>query len=103
MNKKGLKLYDIWEKKYYEENDRLGGNSKNGDFVEGWSIIENERFVKTPEDLVGLYLFGYTDNIFNIIEEWKEFDEMIGTDKVWNCIDMTLDEFEKEIKKYFDD
>ena len=33
MNKKGTELYDIWAKKYADENDRLGGNSENGDFV----------------------------------------------------------------------
>ena len=101
MNKRGTELYDIWAKKYADENDRLGGNSENGDFVEGWCIIENRDFVKTPQDLIGLYLFGYDEHIFSIIDEWKECNGLLGTDNVWDGIDMTIDEFEKEMEKYF--
>ena len=102
FNNKGKKIYDIWEKKYVDENDRLGGNSAEGYFIEGWCIIENDNFVKTPEDVVGLYLYGYDEHIFDIIDEWKECNGMLGTDYVWNGIDLTLDELEKAMEKYFD-
>ena len=102
LNEKGWELYNIWAQKYVDENDRLGGNYENGDIVEGWCIIENSDFVKTPEDLVGLYLFGYDEQIFNIIDEWKEHNEALGTNRVWDEIDMTIDEFEKEMEKYFE-
>ncbi|MDO4974938.1 MAG: hypothetical protein Q4E61_01255 [Alphaproteobacteria bacterium] len=102
MNKTGWELFDIWEHKYYEENDRLGGDSENGNFVEGWCIIENSRFVKTPEDVIGLYLFGYDEHIFDIIDEWKECCDRKGSDNVWDGIELTYDELEKAMEKYFD-
>lgn len=102
MNSKGEELYNIWAKKYADENDRLGGDSENGYFIEGWCIIENSNFVKTEQDVVGLYLYGYDEHIFGIIDEWKECNGMLGTDKVWNGFDMTIDEFEKEMEKYFE-
>lgn len=100
LNKKGWELYDIWEDKYYKENDRLGGNSAEKVFVEGWCIIENDNFVKTPEDVIGLYLFGFDTDIFHTIDEWKE-NGMDGGDYVWDGIELTLDDFEKEMEKYF--
>lgn len=100
FNEKGWDLFNTWSKKYANENDRLGGNSSEGEFVEGWCIIENNNFVKTPEDVVGLYLFGYDTDIFYMIDEWKK-NGINGSDCVWDGINLTLDEFEKEIEKYF--
>ena len=102
LNKKGWELFDEWESKYWNELERLKKEKNNPNYHEGWCIIENDDFVKTPEDLVGLYLFGYDEHIFDIIDEWKETFELSGSDNVWDGIDMTFGEFEKEMKKYFD-
>ena len=101
MNAKGQELYDKWNAIYFKENNRLGGNSERGDFIEGWCIIENENFVKTPEDIIGLYLFGYDDDIFYMIEEWKK-NGIKEKDNLWEGINFTLKDFEEEIENYFD-
>ena len=100
FNKKGWDLYNTWSEKYSNENDKLGGNSSESEFVEGWCIIENNEFVKTPEDVIGLYLFGYDTNIFSIIDKWRD-QGMKGSDYVFDGINLTLDDFETEMKKYF--
>ena len=52
LNAKGKEMYNIWEKHYCNENDKLGGNSASGDFVEGWCIIDNNKYVKTLTNVV---------------------------------------------------
>ena len=98
LNKKGQELYDIWYANYCKENDKLGGNSANGDFVEGWSIIDNDECIKTITDECGCLIFGYDDNVFNILDEWPEdWDE---TEKC--CGGFTITEIKNELLKYFD-
>ena len=53
LNAEGKKLHDIWERNYHTENDRLGGNSADGNFIEGWAIIDNPSYVKTLTDFCG--------------------------------------------------
>ena len=98
LNAKGEELYNIWEQNYYKENDRLGGNSTEGDFVEGWCIIDNNEYVKTLTDLCGLWIFGYdTDALWHI----DECIEMYGADDVifgnYTCEDIKI-----ELMKYFE-
>lgn len=96
LNEKGIELCDIWTKKYADENDRLGGNSKEGDFVEGWCIIDNDEHIKTITDECGLLLFAYEEDVFNILDEWeKDTDE---TEKI--CGGFTIPEVKKELLKY---
>ena len=38
-------LFDKWASIYNKENDKLGGNSQNNEFIEGWSIIEDTTHV----------------------------------------------------------
>lgn len=96
FNKKGWDLFDKWEQKYYEENDRLGGDSVNKDFVEGWSIIENEDFVKTLDDAVGLLVFGYDDNAISVVDEWIENDEEEDT-----YLGFKLGDIKRKLKDYY--
>ena len=100
MNKKGFELYKKWEAIYYKELERL--QKEDPDFEEGWCIIDNDNFVKTADDLVGLLLFGYDDNIFNVIDEWKKYDLVGGTDRLYDNIDLTVDELAERLKEYFD-
>lgn len=97
LNEKGKELYDIWEQNYYKENDKLGGNSIERDFVEGWCIIDNDNYIKTLTDECGLLIFGY-DNAIDQVDEWIE---MYGADDVifqnYTCADVR-----NELLKYYE-
>ena len=98
LNAKGNELYDIWERNYYNENDKLGGDSANGDFVEGWSIIDNDDYVKTLTDECGLLIFGYYNNAVYIVREWIE---EFGNERV-GSFDFTYEDVKNELLKYFE-
>lgn len=101
LNAKGKELYDIWERNYCEENDRLGGNSAKGDYIEGWCIIDNDDYVKTLTDECGLLIFGYCDDAMYVVEEWMENCNCSGEDIC--AYDFTFTEVLDELKKYFED
>ena len=96
LNAEGKKLYDIWDKNYCKENDKLGGNSAEGNFVEGWSIIDNNDYVKTLTDACGILIFGYGNCAVNMIDEWINSDSI--TVKAYG---FTYGEIKKELLKYF--
>lgn len=98
MNAEGKKLYDVWYANYCKENDKLGGNSANGDFVEGWAIIDNADYVKTLEDFCGLMLFGYDNDAVWMVENWIE---MYGNDEII-VNGYTCEDVRKELIKYFE-
>lgn len=103
LNEKGKELYKIWEHNYLKENDRLGGDSANGDYVEGWCIVDNYDYVKTLTDECGLWIYGYDDNAIDHIEECIEmygandviFKDVTG--KGYTCMEMKA-----ELLKYFE-
>ena len=98
LNEKGKELYKIWEQNYCKENDRLGGNSAEGDFVEGWSIIDNNDYVKTLTDECGLLIFGYDDDTIDMIDEWID---MWGKNDI--CFkSYTFEDVKEELLKYFE-
>lgn len=97
LNKDGEKLREIWEDNFYRENDRLGGNSADGDFVDGWIIIDNDEYVKTLTDECGLLIYGYDDPL-QVVDEWiRDFGK---DDVVINGY--TLEDVRNELLKYFD-
>lgn len=99
LNSLGWKLYNKWYENYCKENDRLGGNSTEGNFVEGWTIIDNKDYIKTLTDECGLLIFAYQEMIFGILDEWS-----IGskeTDKI--CGGFTIAEVRQELIKYFEE
>lgn len=96
LNDSGYRLYKVWWENYCKENDRLGGNSTNGDFVEGWSIVDNKDYIKTIEDECGLLLFAYDEYVFDILDEWAE--DCNETDKI--CGGFTITEVKTELLKY---
>lgn len=97
LNNKGRELYDIWWENYKKENDSLGGNSAEGDYVEGWCIIDNDDYIKTITDECGLLLFAYDEDVFDILDEWAE--DCGETDNI--CGGFTIPEVRKELLKYF--
>lgn len=65
-------IYDKWETKYWNELKRLKKEYNEPDYHEGWCIIDNDDFIKTLDDVVGLFIFGYDDNALGTIDEWIE-------------------------------
>lgn len=99
LNAKGIELHDIWEQNYFKENDRLGGNSAEGDYVEGWCIIDNGDYVKTLTDECGLLIYGYKEDAIYVVKEWMENckdEDICG-------FDFTFKEVLNELKKYIEE
>lgn len=102
LNNLGKKIYDEWYEKYCAENDRLGGNSSCGDFVDGWCIIDNIDYIKTKDDAVGLMIFGYDGYALDVVNEWID-DEFVKYDsKVYDYMNFTFAELIEELKKYYE-
>lgn len=102
VNEQGIRLNNEWYEKYCRENDRLGGNSAEGNFVEGWSIIENTDYVKTLTDVCGLLLFGYESCFANksyAVDTVDEWIEQYGADDKY--FGFTLAEIKVELLKYY--
>lgn len=98
LNARGKELYKIWENNYHTENDKLGGDSANGDFVEGWSIIDNDDYVKTLTDECGLLIFGYDEHAVDVLDEWiKSYGENDVIFDKYTCA-----EVRNELLKYFE-
>lgn len=96
LNKQGWELYKIWEQNYYKENDKLGGNSADGDFIEGWSIIDNIDYIKNITDECGLLIFGYGEDAIDTVDEWLKYgDDTVGS------FDFTYINVREELLKYF--
>ena len=99
LNEKGRKVYDIWEQKYHKENDKLGGNSAEGDFVEGWCIIDNNEYIKSLTDFCGMLIFGYDEDALWMVEDWIDAygkDDVIFTDcdgNIYTCMDVKIELF----------
>lgn len=96
LNELGNELYNAWWKNYCKENDNLGGNSVEHDFVEGYCIVDNFDYIKTITDECGWLLLAYEENVFNILNEWAEDTD--ETDKI--CGGFTIPEVKQELLKY---
>ena len=90
-------LFDKWASIYNQENDKLGGNSQNNEFVEGWSIIEDTNHVKTLDDAVGLLIFGYDDNALSTVDDWIEID---GEDAEY--LGFRLGDIKNKLENYYE-
>lgn len=97
LNEKGKVLYDIWWKNYCKENDILGGNSAEHNFVEGWSIIDNFDYIKNITDECGLLIFGYEESAIDTVNEWLED----GDCEIGN-LGFTYTDVRNELYKYFE-
>lgn len=98
MNKKGVQLSSKWWEIYCKENDRLGGNSAELDFIEGWCIIDDSRYVKTLEDVCGLLLMAYDNNALRELEDW-----FYGCEADYKIYGFTHAEIKAELLKYFEE
>lgn len=98
LNKAGLQLWAVWDENYCHENDKIGGNSADGYFVEGWSIIDNTDYIQNITDECGLLIFGYGDAAVSIVEEWLE---EYGNETIYP-FGFTYQDVKNELLKYFD-
>ena len=97
MKKIANPIYNEWETKYHNELKRLQKEKNNPNYFEGWCIIENDGFVKTLDDVIGLIIFGYDDNALGIIDEWIED---YGEDDTY--FGFKLIDIMHELEKYFE-
>lgn len=70
LNEKGMELYNRMEENYCKELARLQEEKNDPNYEEGWTIIDNEDYVKTFEDEIALLIYGYVDYIFDVIDDW---------------------------------
>ena len=98
LNDNGKRLYDIWEQNYWDENDKQGGDSASGIFVEGWSIVDTYDYIENITDECGLLIFGYDDDAYNVVNEWIED----GLDGEVGNLGFTYTDVRSELLKYFE-
>jgi hypothetical protein len=96
MNQKGVELGNKWWNIYCQENDRLGGDSAELDFVEGTRIVDNERYIKTIEDICGYLLLCYDNCAIDCMEDW-----FYGCDDNYTIYGFTYSEIKAELEKYY--
>lgn len=99
LNAKGRELHEIWWNNYCKENDNLGGNSAEHNFVEGWCIIDNDDYIKNITDECGLLIFGYEEYAIDTVDEWIEG----GCDGEVGNLGFTYTDLRNELLKYFDE
>lgn len=98
MNEKGVQLSNKWWEIYCYENDRLGGNSAELDFVEGCCIIDDSRYIKTLEDLCGYLVLAYDNNALRELDDW-----FYGCEEDYKIYGFTQAEIQAELLKYFEE
>ena len=103
LNQKGRELFDKWQKIYYAENDKLGGNSSEGELIEGWCIIDNYEYIKNVQDECALLIYGYEEDALANVEEWQEWENATDDTIFDQKLMFTYGELKAEIKKYLEE
>lgn len=96
LNAKGMEIYKVWERKYYDELDRIRKETNDLDYEEGWCIVDNP---KTLDDEIGILIFGYDDNAICHILDCVEM-EMFTPDEEW-MFGKSCREMVELLKPYF--
>ena len=100
LNDEGWELWNKWAKIYVEENDRLGGNSAEGDYVDGLCILEP--LAKTVEDVCRVLIYGEDCSVLYCISDCIYYEpEGINAEWYSGCgftIKDVLDETRKYLK-----
>lgn len=97
LNEKGKALYNVWYENYCRENDKLGGNSAEGDFIDGWGIIDTYDYVKNITDECGVLIFAYDDDALYMVDKW-----LIEGVNMGESLGLTLGGIRNELLKYFE-
>ena len=98
MNDLGVKLENKWFDIYCQENDRLGGNSTELDFVEGTCIVDDNRYIKTIEDVCGYLLLCYDNDAIGCLADW-----FYGCEADYKIYGFTHAEIKAELLNYFEE
>ena len=70
LTSKGVEAYDrMWEM-YDQELKELQKADPN--FVEGWAIIDNDKYIKTLDDEVDILVGAYDRNVLYVLAEWLD-------------------------------
>lgn len=96
MNAAAYELYIKWENIYHQELERLRKEKNDPEYHEGWCIIENDNFIKSLDDVVGLLIFGYDDNALYTVCMW--INDNGEEDTYWGY---RLKDIYSELEKYY--
>ena len=98
LNAKGMEIFNIWERKYYDELERIRKETNDPDYEEGWCIID---YPETLEDEIGILIFGDDDNAIYHIIECVDTGVFKSPDEEW-LFGKSCREMVELLKPYFD-
>lgn len=98
MNEKGWEIYNVWERKYYDELERIRKETNNPDYMEGWCIID---YPESLEDEIGILIFGDDDNAIYHIIDCVESGMFKSPDDEW-MFGKSCREMVELLKPYYD-
>ena len=101
LNNEGMTIFNKWEEIYQRELEEERKLRNDPEWCEGWSIIEDERYVYDAETALGILIFGDDDSAIYHIMQCVEENFFNGYDDVWafgkTCREMIID-----LLPYFD-
>lgn len=72
LNEKGMKVFNEWQRKYYDELDRIRKETGDPEWIEGWCIIDTMDFEHDINDIIGVMIFGDDDDaIYHILDNYR--------------------------------
>lgn len=98
LNAKGMEIYKVWERKYYDELERLRKETGDPEYEDGWCIIDNPQ---TLEDEIGILIFGDNDNAIYHIMNCVDGGMFKSPDEEW-MFGKSCREMVELLKPYFD-
>lgn len=72
LTEKGIAERDRMEQKYYAELGVLRKEKNDPEYLEGWCIIDTDKYIKTLDDEIALLVYGYDDDVLDTISEWND-------------------------------
>lgn len=105
LNEKGKLLAKKWHNIWLEEANR---QEESGHFADGFVMLENEKFIKTKEDVVGWYIAGYAhgdgwcEAFTDLLNTYGAKHPEIAEKRVYSWVDITCGELLNKLKNYFE-
>lgn len=59
----------MWKMYHHELAER---QKADPDFVDGWGIIDNKRYIKTIDDEVDVLMGAYGNDVLNVLSDWVD-------------------------------
>lgn len=70
INDKGKTLQDKMCSLHESVIQKMRIELNNDDYDEGWTVIDNDDYIKTLEDEIALLLYGYDGYAVDVVQEW---------------------------------